>query len=118
MLRVGTRSPGRRDVLVLAGEPGELEARAGVGDDEEPCPCEAGARGPPHHAHDPGNRLVVDRIGSVGPHHASVREQLGERPVGYSHSIVAGGFDERSRATRFTPGTSLMIRFEIVSSTS
>ena len=31
----------------------------------------------------------------------------------YSHSIVAGGFDEMSSATRFTPGTSLMIRFEI-----
>ena len=36
----------------------------------------------------------------------------------HSHSIVAGGFDERSSATRFTAGTSLMIRPEIVSSRS
>ena len=36
----------------------------------------------------------------------------------YSHSIVAGGFDDRSSATRFTPGISLMIRLEIVSSRS
>jgi hypothetical protein len=36
----------------------------------------------------------------------------------YSHSIVAGGFDEMSRATRLTPATSLMIRFEARSSRS
>ena len=36
----------------------------------------------------------------------------------YSHSIVAGGFDEMSSATRFTPGTSLMMRFEIRSRSS
>jgi len=36
----------------------------------------------------------------------------------YSHSIVAGGFELRSSATRFTPGISLMIRLEIVSSSS
>ena len=36
----------------------------------------------------------------------------------YSHSIVAGGFEEMSRATRFTPGISLMIRPEIASRTS
>ena len=36
----------------------------------------------------------------------------------HSHSIVAGGFDERSSATRFTAGISLMIRLEIVSSRS
>ena len=33
----------------------------------------------------------------------------------YSHSIVAGGFDERSSATRLTPGISLMTLLEIVS---
>jgi hypothetical protein len=38
--------------------------------------------------------------------------------AGYSHSIVDGGFDEMSSATRFTPGISLMIRLEIVSSRS
>ena len=36
----------------------------------------------------------------------------------YSHSIVPGGFEVRSRATRFTPGISLMIRLETVSSKS
>jgi hypothetical protein len=35
--------------------------------------------------------------------------------AGYSHSIVLGGFDEMSSATRFTAGISLMIRLEIVS---
>src|SRR6266542_2394772 len=36
----------------------------------------------------------------------------------YSHSIVLGGFEEMSRATRFTCGISLMIRPETVSSSS
>jgi hypothetical protein len=36
----------------------------------------------------------------------------------YSHSMVLGGFDEMSSATRFTAGISLMIRLEIVSSRS
>ena len=36
----------------------------------------------------------------------------------YSHSIVLGGFDDMSRTTRLTPGTSLMILREITSSTS
>ena len=41
------------------------------------------------------------------------------RPLAvYSHSIVAGGLDEMSRATRLTPGISLMIRLEIRSSRS
>ena len=39
-------------------------------------------------------------------------------PCSYSHSIVAGGFEERSSATRFTAGISFTIRLEIVSSTS
>src|ERR671938_624870 len=42
----------------------------------------------------------------------------GAHAVRHSHSIVEGGFDEMSRATRFTPGISLMIRLEIVSSRS
>ena len=41
-----------------------------------------------------------------------------QAPGIHSHSIVAGGFDEMSSATRFTPGISLMIRLEIRSSTS
>jgi hypothetical protein len=36
----------------------------------------------------------------------------------YSHSIVAGGFEEMSRATRLTSRISLMIRFETRSSRS
>src|SRR5213078_2702319 len=36
----------------------------------------------------------------------------------YSHSIVEGGFDVMSSTTRFTAGTSLTIRDEIVSSRS
>ena len=36
----------------------------------------------------------------------------------HSHSIVPGGFDVMSYATRFTPGTSLMTRLEMRSSTS
>ena len=38
---------------------------------------------------------------------------LGIPQQGYSHSMVAGGFDEMSYTTRFTPGTSLTIRDEI-----
>src|SRR5262249_20935796 len=43
------------------------------------------------------------------------RRQQRRRPHGcdrYSHSIVAGGFDEMSYTTRFTPDTSLMMRLE------
>ena len=36
----------------------------------------------------------------------------------YSHSIVAGGFDVMSYATRFTPGTSATMRLEIRARTS
>ncbi len=36
----------------------------------------------------------------------------------YSHSIVAGGFDVMSYATRFTPGTSATIRPDTFASTS
>jgi hypothetical protein len=47
-----------------------------------------------------------------GPVAAAGRDDL------YSHSMVLGGFDEMSSATRFTAGISLMIRLEIVSSRS
>src|SRR5204862_2382457 len=36
----------------------------------------------------------------------------------HSHSIVAGGLDEMSYTTRFTPGTSLTMRDEILPRTS
>ena len=39
-------------------------------------------------------------------------------PLSYSHSIVAGGFEEMSRATRLTSRISLMIRLETRSSRS
>src|SRR5437868_4102284 len=38
--------------------------------------------------------------------------------VAHSHSIVAGGFEEISYTTRFTPFTSLMIRVEMRASRS
>ncbi len=38
--------------------------------------------------------------------------------AGYSHSMVPGGFDVTSSTTRFTPSTSLVMRFEMVASTS
>src|SRR6476646_11076624 len=41
-----------------------------------------------------------------------------EHSRGHSHSIVAGGFDEMSYTTRFTPETSLTIRLEIFARTS
>ena len=40
------------------------------------------------------------------------------RALTYSHSMVDGGFDEMSSATRLMPGISLMMRLEIVSSRS
>ena len=40
------------------------------------------------------------------------------RRLAYSHSIVAGGLELRSSATRLTPGTSLTMRLEIASSSS
>ena len=43
---------------------------------------------------------------------------IGPVDLGYSHSMVLGGFDEMSRATRLTAGISLMTRLEIVSSRS
>jgi predicted nuclease of restriction endonuclease-like (RecB) superfamily len=41
-----------------------------------------------------------------------------EAKAAYSHSIVLGGFEDISSATRLTPGTSLMMRLETVSSRS
>jgi hypothetical protein len=40
------------------------------------------------------------------------------RVMSYSHSIVLGGFDEISKHTRFTPLTSLMMRFDMMPSSS
>ena len=45
-------------------------------------------------------------------HQATDLTRVGNRHGAYSHSIVAGGFDETSYTTRFTPGTSLTMRAE------
>ena len=47
-----------------------------------------------------------------------LEETRPRRPICYSHSMVDGGFDVMSSTTRFTAGTSLTIRDEIVSSRS
>ncbi len=55
--------------------------------------------------------VTVERVGAL-----PVRN--GDHDViesGYSHSMVAGGFDVTSRTTRFTPGISFTIREEISS---
>jgi hypothetical protein len=52
------------------------------------------------------------------PHVRRSSVEKAERKRAHSHSIVPGGFDVMSYATRFTPGTSLMIRLAIDSSTS
>ena len=39
-------------------------------------------------------------------------------PAGHSHSMVPGGFEVTSKATRFTPSTSLMMRVDILSESS
>ena len=51
------------------------------------------------------------RTGEFGP-------STGEQRVDYSHSMVAGGFEEMSYATRLIPGTSLITRVEIFASRS
>ena len=75
------------------------------------------------HAHDrPGRSRAGVRDSDLGTAPRDAMSPWGTRrlasPRSYSHSIVAGGFEERSRATRLTPGTSLTIRLEIVSSSS
>lgn len=53
-------------------------------------------------------------------HSGFARTHAWERCGGqiYSHSMVAGGFDEISYTTRFTPRTSLMMRFDMRPNTS
>ena len=68
---------------------------------------------------------VLALVAKVGRQRRDVREDVRRERVdppelhaGHSHSIVAGGFELMSSATRLTPGISLMIRLEIVSSRS
>ena len=73
-----------------------------------------------------GQSLGRGRSGQVAPRTTSFRRSnamaqglsLGHGQNGYSHSIVDGGFEVMSSTTRFTAGTSLTIRDEIVSSKS
>src|SRR5690606_3959968 len=51
-----------------------------------------------------GRRPATGPAGPAGRHRADAAR--------YSHSMVPGGFDVMSYATRFTPGTSLMIRVD------
>ena len=52
----------------------------------------------------------------------TTREALTGRPfipaLAHSHSMVLGGLEEMSKTTRLTPLTSLMMRFEILPSSS
>ena len=57
--------------------------------------------------------------GGSGPSARAAENASGRRPApSHSHSIVAGGFEEMSSATRLTPRISLMIRLETRSSRS
>ncbi len=63
-----------------------------------------------------GRCAVTDHRGrGFGPQYLVVGVE--ELPV-HSHSIVPGGFDVTSSATRFTPSTSLMTRDAILSTRS
>jgi hypothetical protein len=90
--RLGRRTARRRSYEAVSAERGEREQ-----------------------LRDPG----VDDLCSFGAWYVNLardRPSLSGSGAGYSHSIVDGGFEEMSRATRLTAGISLMIRLEIVSS--
>ena len=64
-------------------------------------------------------RLVLDR--AVEQRELGMEMQVGEgsrHPRAYSHSIVAGGFEEMSYTTRETPFTSLVMRLDARDSSS
>jgi hypothetical protein len=76
-------------------------------------------------AHPQRPRVVGRQQPIAAPHRPHANQSIHDGRSGYarlarsySHSIVLGGFDEMSSATRFTVGISLMIRLEIVSSKS
>ena len=89
------------EILVLAIVPAEEEVDRPTGGDIPRSPARA-----------PGACRLL------GPPGVPLRTSGSKPGRAYSHSIVAGGFDVRSSATRFTAGISLMIRLEIVSSRS
>src|SRR4051812_13646749 len=65
-------------------------------------------------------------LASFGAHACAPMSELRMAPPhprpqhtqGYSHSMVPGGFDVTSSTTRFTPGTSFVIRLETRARTS
>jgi hypothetical protein len=61
---------------------------------------------------------VTEGPGSAGCTEYSVLGTQCGGGAAYSHSIVAGGFEETSYATRLIPGTSLITRDEIAANTS
>src|SRR5690606_12865097 len=81
----------------------------------------------PHPAgrHDPRSAAACSRISTPVFSRLSRAAPFSATPAGaarpapaYSHSMVAGGFELMSYTTRLTPGTSLMMRRAMASSTS
>ena len=72
--------------------------------------------GIPHRSGVAGVPVSASAHAALGESRSSLRPR--ESPCSYSHSIVAGGFDEMSYTTRLTPGTSLTMRLLILPSTS
>ena len=72
------------------------------------------------------NTMPHPAVGRIGPYRAIHLSRILDPATEkrrcalrrYSHSIVAGGLELMSYTTRFTPRTSLMIRPEMVASTS
>src|SRR5262249_18405367 len=88
--------------------------------DHQACLVRRGDRDRPLRRPDREARAVPRRASPAGaPAPAPPRRRRSRRQTtklgGYSHSIVAGGFDVTSRTTRFTPAISFTIRPEIVS---
>src|SRR5919197_171294 len=119
-----------RDRLVR--RPGEVKAEVAVARPHGIGGARLGRRPRPVHVQlspvgEPVRVAAAVELDDLGAEHVAV-EGVRSFPVGdgdhdvieagYSHSIVAGGFDVTSRTTRFTPGISLTIRAETVSTSS
>ena len=76
------------------------------------CRADAGACSAPTPTTVTASAQMPIRTGRV------MRSNLPEGAERHSHSMVPGGFEVTSNATRLTPGTSLMRRLDIRSSTS
>ena len=72
-----------------------------------------------HLAHDLVDQDPAPRLGHCPGLCGEERLERSRPPAGaHSHSMVAGGFDEMSYTTRFTPWTSFVIRLEMRASSS